>query len=71
MRLIDQWQKAHRLFSVQVAIIGVLFWSALGGLWIMWPVFAERLPIEVYIGGGLALSAAVGIGRYIKQNWKS
>ena len=47
MRLIDHWQKAHRLFSVQVAIIGVLFWSALGGLWIMWPVFAERLPIEI------------------------
>jgi|APCry1669192522_1035417.scaffolds.fasta_scaffold00496_8 hypothetical protein len=50
MSLIDHWQKAHRLFSVQVAIIGVVFWSALGGLWIMWPLFAERLPIPVYIG---------------------
>jgi hypothetical protein len=70
MRLIDHWQKAHRLFSVQVAVIGVVFWSALGGLWIMWPVFAERLPIPVYIGVGLLLSSVVGIGRYVHQNWK-
>jgi hypothetical protein len=65
--LIDNWKKAHRFASVQFALGGVLFWSALGGLWILWPVFAEKIPIVLYVGGGLALSIAVGIGRYFKR----
>lgn len=65
--LIDNWKKAHRFASVQLAALGVLFWSALGGLWLMWPVFADRIPIPFYVGGGLVLSVAMGIGRYLKR----
>lgn len=67
LRLIDDWKKAHRFASVQFALGGVLFWSALGGLWVLWPVFAERIPIALYVVGGLVLSCAVGVGRFLKR----
>lgn len=67
LRLIDNWKKAHRFGSVQVAIGGVLFWSAIAGLWVVWPVFAERIPIEFYVGGGIAISMAMGVARYLKR----
>lgn len=67
LRLIDNWKKAHRFASVQFALVGTLFWSALGGLWLLWPVFAERIPIPVYVGGGIALSMAMGVARYLKR----
>jgi len=65
--LIDNWKKAHHFASVQFALGGVLFWSAIGGLWALWPIFAERIPVPFYVAGGLLLSAAVGIGRYFKR----
>lgn len=65
--LIDDWKKAHRFASVQFALGGVLFWSAIGGLWAIWPVFAERIPVTVYVVGGISLSMAIGVARYLKR----
>lgn len=67
LSLIDNWKKAHRFGSVQFALVSTLFWSALGGLWLLWPVFAERIPVPVYVIGGIVLSMAMGVARYLKR----
>lgn len=65
LRLIDDaW---HRLWSVRVAIGSAAFWSAIGGAIMVWPALAEKLPTIFYVIGGVALSAAFGIARVLKQ----
>ena len=73
MRLIDEWHREDwkrrllRLHSIRVAIGGALFWSAIGGLIMVWPVLAEKIPTLVYVVGGVILSAAFGVARVLKQ----
>lgn len=67
MRLIANWRKAHKLWSIRVALSGVVFWSALSGLWIIWPAFVERVPLWFYAIGGVLMSVALGIARSFKQ----
>ncbi|KYK44556.1 hypothetical protein A1D31_14260 [Bradyrhizobium liaoningense] len=66
LRLIDDrvW---HRLWSVRVAIGGGLFWSAIGGLIMVWPALADKIPTIAYVLGGVVLSAAFGLARVLKQ----
>jgi hypothetical protein len=66
--LIDDWRaEIMRLWSMRVAMAGVAFWSALGGLWVLWPALIDVLPLGFYIGAGLAIAVAVGIARVLKQ----
>lgn len=66
--LIDDWHKAiYRLWSIRLAIAGVVFWSALSGLWVLWPAFVEKLPLPFYAIGGVAMSVALGLARVLKQ----
>lgn len=68
MRLIDGWKaEATRLWSVRVAIGGVVFWSALSGLWVLWPAFVEKVPLWFYAFGGIGMSVALGVARLLKQ----
>jgi len=65
-RLIDDrvW---HRLWSVRIAIGGGLFWSAIGGLIMVWPALVDKIPTIAYVLGGVVLSAAFGLARVLKQ----
>lgn len=46
VRLIPGWKvKLGKLWSLRVAMFGIVFWSALSGLWVLWPAFVERLPL--------------------------
>ena len=68
MRLIDGWKiQIARLWSVRVAIGGVVFWSALSGLWVLWPAFVEKLPLWFYAIGGVLMSVALAVARLLKQ----
>lgn len=68
LKLIDNWKtEATRLWSMRVAIAGVVFWSALSGLWVLWPAFVEKLPLWFYAVGGIAMSIALGLARLTKQ----
>lgn len=65
-RMIDDriW---HRLWSVRIAIGSGLFWSAVGGAIMVWPALADKIPTFAYVLGGVALSAAFGVARVLKQ----
>ncbi|MGX9389748.1 DUF7940 domain-containing protein [Nitrobacteraceae bacterium UC4446_H13] len=67
-KLIPDWKsKAPKFWSVRIALGGVVFWSAVGGLWVMWPAFATVLPLPVYIGAGILMSVALAVARVLKQ----
>jgi hypothetical protein len=62
--LIDGWRsQAPRLWSIRIA----LFWGALSGLYCAWPAFAEALPLPVFAGLSVAMSAAIAVARLTKQ----
>ena len=66
--LIDDWRVLFsRLWSVRVALAGVIFWGAVSGLWILWPAFVDWLPLWFYAAGGIAMSVALAIARVLKQ----
>lgn len=67
MRLIDDWRRGNRLWSIRIAWGGVVFWSALSGLWVLWPAFVEKLPLWFYAIGGVLMSVALAIARVLKQ----
>ncbi len=55
-RLIDDWRRqALRLWSVRIA----LFWGAVCGLLAAWPAFASAVPLPVFAGLSVLLSAAM------------
>lgn len=67
-KLIPDWKsKAPKLWSMRVALLGGIFWSALGGLWVLWPAFAAVLPLPLYVAAGIAMSVALGVARLLKQ----
>lgn len=68
MRLIDNWhRKAGQLWSMRVAIGGVIFWAAVAGLYLVWPAFAGVIPLWFYAVGGVLMSIALGVARLFKQ----
>lgn len=68
LRLIPRWkQELGRLWSTRLAIAGVVFWSALSGLWIIWPAFVEKIPLWLYAVGGIGMSVALAFARILKQ----
>jgi len=68
VRLIDDWRaKIGKLWSVKVAIGGIIFWGALSGLWAIWPAFVDWLPLWFYALGGVVMSVALAVARVIKQ----
>jgi hypothetical protein len=73
MKLIDDWHRAdwkHRLWrlhTIRVAVGGALFWSAIGGLIMVWPALEKQIPTTAYVLGGVLLSAAFGVARVLKQ----
>jgi len=52
---------------MQVAWFGIVFWSAMAGLWVIWPAFVEKIPLWAYAVGGIAMSVALGVARVLKQ----
>jgi hypothetical protein len=52
---------------MRVALAGVLFWSAVTGLYLVWPAFADAIPLKFYAIGGIAMSIALGVARLLKQ----
>jgi hypothetical protein len=67
-RLVPGWRRnLMKWWSTRVAWFGIVFWSALAGLWVIWPAFVERIPLWAYAVGGIAMSVALGVARVLKQ----
>jgi hypothetical protein len=68
MRLIDDWKaEILRLWSMRLLIGQAAFWSAMGGLWLMWPAIVGSIPLWAYFVVGLVLAVSTGIARVTKQ----
>ena len=68
VRLIDNWRaEIRRLWSIRVAVAGVVFWGAVSALWAMWPAFVDWLPLWAYAVGGVLMSVALALARVLKQ----
>lgn len=63
----DAWAEVKRLWSMRLALAGIVFWSAVSGLWVLWPAFAEVLPLWFYAVGGIGMSVALAVARVLKQ----
>jgi protein-S-isoprenylcysteine O-methyltransferase Ste14 len=64
MRLVDDWRKALKWFSVQIPAVNVAFlatWAALP------PKFQDALPVPWVIGIAVVLLVLGIVGRLIKQ----
>ena len=68
LRLVPGWKtKLTKWWSMQVAWFGIVFWSAMAGLWVIWPAFVEKIPLWAYAVGGIAMSVALGVAWILKQ----
>ena len=68
VRLVDNLRVIlKRAWSIRVAMAGVVFWSALAGLWALWPAFVDWLPLWAYAVGGVLMSVALALARVLKQ----
>jgi len=63
MKLIDNWHCVASFHSVRVA----MFWGGVSGLIMVWPAFADRIPVFWYAAGGVAISMAFTAARVLKQ----
>lgn len=67
-KLIPEWKQAFgRLWSMRIAIGSAIMWSAVGGLLLIWPALADKIPLGAYVLGGLVLSVLFGVARLLKQ----
>ncbi|MBR1206625.1 MULTISPECIES: hypothetical protein [unclassified Bradyrhizobium] len=57
----------RRRHGRRIAIEQAVFWSAVGGLLLIWPHLSETLPSGTYIVGGVLLSVANGVAVYLKR----
>lgn len=60
-------KKIFRLHSLRVAFGGLVFWSAVSGLYLVWPAFAGAIPLWFYAVGGIVMSIALALARVLKQ----
>jgi hypothetical protein len=68
VRLIDDWRLiSTKAWSARVAISGAMFWGAVAGLYLVWPAFADVLPLWFYAIGGVLMSIALVFARILKQ----
>lgn len=64
MRLIHNWREIlWRAWSVRIAA----FWGLLLGLLSVWDVFADHVPIGVYVGVAIVGNIAIAIARVLDQ----
>lgn len=62
MRLIPGWKrKIWRHAGI------ALFWSAVGGLLIVWPALADHIPTAVYVVGGILISGVYGVAKVLHR----
>lgn len=64
MKLINNWKKAHKMSSVQIAIIV----AALGALQVAWPEFREVVGAGVYASVNALLGVGVVVARIVSQS---
>ncbi|WP_050384591.1 hypothetical protein [Bradyrhizobium pachyrhizi] len=67
MKLISNINAYRRRHGRRIAIEQAVFWSAVGGLLLIWPHLSETLPSGSYIVGGVLLSVANGVAVYLKR----
>ncbi len=64
MRLVNDW----RGLSWRVhAVLASLFWGAVGGLILVWPVLMNVVSLPVFLIGGVILSAALAAAKYFHR----
>ena len=44
-----------------------MIWSALAGLWVIWPTFVEKIPPLAYAVDGIAMFVVLCVERVLKQ----
>jgi len=66
-RLIDDYARAARLWSIRLSVVSAAFWSGVAGLYAVWPELASVVPATWLAVGAVGLSMALGIARVTKQ----
>jgi hypothetical protein len=65
---IYRWQtEMLRLWSMRVLIFWTVFWSALGGLCLVWTAFYNLIPLPVFVGLGILMPVSIALARLLKQ----
>ena len=59
----EHWPIAHKLWTVQLAIVSSIFY----GLWAALPAFQEYMPPTRFAMACIIVSCAIGLSRLIKQ----
>jgi hypothetical protein len=49
------------------AVFAALFWGAVAGLILVWPVIMTVVPLWFAIVGAITLSAALALAKYLKR----
>lgn len=49
------------------AFLASLFWGGVAGLLVVWPALSSVVPLPVYIGGMVVLSAALAAAKYFDR----
>lgn len=64
MKLVCKWLdsswKRHAVFAS-------LFWGAVAGLIMVWPVLMTVLPIWAFVLGGVVISAGFALAKFLKR----
>ena len=63
MAPIQQWKKAHRLWSVRAAALNAVH----SGLYAVWPAFQDSLSLAWFVSGSIGLSLATLALRFVAQ----
>lgn len=68
MKLIDNWRaEVFRLWSMRVVVFWTMFWSALAGIYSVWPAFQDRVSLGWFVGLGVLMPVSLAIARLLKQ----
>lgn len=51
----------------RIAIEQACFWSAVGGLILVWPALADVIPLPFYVAGGILISVGNGVAHFLKR----
>lgn len=67
-RLIDDWRtELLRLWSMRVVVFWTVFWSAMGGLILVWPALMGYMPVWLFVSLGVLMCVSFGLARLLKQ----
>ncbi|UGA47080.1 hypothetical protein HU230_0013970 [Bradyrhizobium quebecense] len=67
MKLVSNINAYRRRHGRRIAIEQAVFWSAVGGLLLIWPHLSDALPTGTFVAGGILLSVANGVAIYLKR----